>query len=224
VTLGGQKVRSYDPASGKVLWELGMGGGRCCSTPVGDSELLYLGAEASRGGFGGGPPGGGAGGGAGGGGGGGRPGGGGSGGGKLLAIKAGASGDISLKDGQTANQHVAWSLSRGGPEMASPLAYRGQLYILARNGGIVTCLDAKSGKELYKERIPNARAFWASPWASDGKLFCLDDGGTTHVLEAGSSFKVLGKNSLDEMFWATPAIAGGAVFLRSVDHLYCIKQ
>jgi outer membrane protein assembly factor BamB len=68
-----------------------------------------------------------------------------------------------------------------------------------------------------------AAAFWASPWAGDGKVFCLDDRGTTHVLQAGPKFKVLGKNALDEMFWATPAVAGGALFLRGVDHLYCVQ-
>ena len=73
-------------------------------------------------------------------------------------------------------------------------------------------------------RIPNAKSFWASPWAGDGKIFCLDDGGTTHVLQAGPAFKVLGKNALNEMFWASPAAAAGAVFLRSVDHLFCITE
>ena len=108
--------------------------------------------------------------------------------------------------------------------MASPLVYQGYLYTLGNNGGIVTCLDAKTGKQVYRERLPEAKGFWASPWASGGKVFCLDDGGATHVLQAGPEFKVLGKNTLDEMFWASPAVADGAVFLRSVDHLYCIKQ
>ncbi len=107
--------------------------------------------------------------------------------------------------------------------MASPLVYQDHLYILHQNGGLVTCYDAKTGKQLYHERVPSAGSFWASPWSSDGKVFCLDEGGTTHVLQAGSDFKVLGKNSLKGMFWATPAVAGGAVILRDVDSLYCIK-
>ncbi len=217
VTSGSQKLRSYDPATGKVLWELSMGGGQSSSSPVGDAEMLYVGLSGmggGGGGFGGGP-------------GGGRPGGpgGGFGGaGGLFAIRAGASGDLSLKEGQTDSAAVAWSHSRTGPEMASPLVYRGHVYIFGRNGGIVTCYDARTGKQVYRERISGARAFWASPWASDGKIFCLDDGGSTHVLQAGPEFKVLGKNSLDEMFWATPAVAGRALFLRSVDHLYCIAS
>jgi outer membrane protein assembly factor BamB len=205
----GQKVRSYDPATGKLLWELGMGGGRGCATPVGDAERLYVGCEAGFGGFGGGP-------------GGGRGGFGGGGGGGLFAVQAGASGDLTLKEGDTSNAGVAWSLSRGGPEKASPLVYQGHLYVL-RQSGILACYDAKTGQEVYRQRIPSAGAFWASPLAGDGKLFCLDERGTTHVIQAGPKFKVLAKNRIDEMFWATPAVAGGALLLRGVDHLYCVQ-
>ncbi len=227
VTSGSQKVRSYQPEDGKVLWEMNMGGGRICATPVADAEMLYVGSEPGRGGGMGGRPGGGPPGGGGEaqkqeGGGGGQRGGGGGGGG-LYAIKAGASGDISLKEGATSNEGVAWSVARGGVEMASPLVYQGHLYVLGRNGGVVNCYDAKTGKVVYRERLPGAKSYWASPWASGDKIYCLDDGGTTHVIAAGPEFKVLSKNALEEMFWATPAIAGGAVYLRSVDHLYCVK-
>jgi outer membrane protein assembly factor BamB len=210
VTSGSQKVRSYDPATGKVLWELGMGNGRCYATPVGDDERLYVGCEAGFGGFGGGP--------------GGGRGGFGGGGGGLFAVRAGASGDVTLKTGETANAGVAWSQSRGGPEKASPLVYQGYVYVLRTNGGMVTCYDAKTGKQVYRERIPSSGAFWASPWAGGGKVFCLDDAGTTHVLQAGPEFKVLGKSSVGEMCWASPAVAGGALLLRGVDHLYCITE
>jgi outer membrane protein assembly factor BamB len=208
LVLGGQKVRSYDPATGKLLWELSAGG-RCTATPVGDAERLYVGSEAGFGGFGGGP----------GGGGGGF---GGGGGGALFAVRAGASGDLTLKEGDTSNAGVAWSLPRGGVEKASPLVYQGRLYVLRQNG-ILACYDAATGEEVYRQRIPGAGAFWASPLAGDGKLFCLDERGTTHVIQAGPKFKVLGKNGIDEMFWATPAVADGALFLRGVDHLYCIQ-
>ena len=200
VTSGGQKARSYDPATGELLWELSFGGGTCHATPVGDSELLYVGCSA---GFGGGGGGGGRGRGADGpprGGNGGSSSGdsGGSGSGGLYAVRAGATGDITLKAGETASEGVAWSQPRVAPEEASPLAYQGYVYILRKNGGIVTCLDAKTGKQIYQKRIPDARSFWASPWAAGGKIFCLDDGGTTHLLQAGPEFQVLGKNSLEE--------------------------
>jgi len=77
---------------------------------------------------------------------------------------------------------------------------------------------------VYKERLPGARGFTSSPWAHGGKVFCLDDSGTTHVVNAGPEFKVLGKNTIGEMCWASPAVVDGALLLRTVDHLYCIRQ
>jgi len=112
---------------------------------------------------------------------------------------------------------------RGGPEKASPLVYQGYIYILRQSGGILTCYDAQTGKLAYRERIPEAGSFWASPWAADGKVFCLDDAGTTHVLAAGPEFKALGKNSLHETTWATPALAGGGILVRGVEHLFSLK-
>jgi outer membrane protein assembly factor BamB len=229
VTLGSPMLRSYDPATGKQLWELNMGGGQPSSTPVADAEMLYAGLGGRGMGGGGRGPGGGQGrtrpsgaaedepaGGRGGAGGGGA-------GGALYAIRAGAEGDISLKTGEKSNAGVAWMAPRAAPEMASPLAYQGCVYTFSRNGGIATCLDAKTGKEIYKQRIPNAKSFWASPWASDGRIYCLDDGGTTHILVAGPEFKIVGTNTIDEMFWASPAAVDDSVFLRSVDNLYCIR-
>jgi outer membrane protein assembly factor BamB len=106
--------------------------------------------------------------------------------------------------------------------MAKPRATTG---LPEQSRGMVSCYDAATGKPAYRrERIPNARAFWASPWAYDGKVFCLDDAGTTHVLQAGPTFRVLGKNPIGDQFWATPAVAGRTVILRGVENVYCIKQ
>lgn len=217
----GSKVRSYDPADGKLLWELNIGGGQCSVSPGADEEMLYVGAGAGGmgGGFGGkGPPGG-----MGGGGGFGK-GPGGMGGG-LFAIKVGATGDITPKSGEKSSEGVAWSEPRAGLGMASPLVYKGYVYVLERNGGMINCFDAKTGKAAYtKERISGARAFWASPVAIGDKIYCLDDEGSTHVVQAGPEFKQLSKNSIKEMAWSSPAIANGAIFLRGVDNLYCIKK
>ena len=202
VTPGTLKVRSYDPATGELLWELAGYGGNNTNTPVGDADLLYVNLQGA-------PPTG--------------PGGQGAL-GKLLAVKAGAAGDISLEPGQTANAGVAWSATRGGGSDTSPLAYGGYVYVFGRTGGVLTCYEAETGKEVYRERVPDAVSIWACPWASDGKVYVLDDAGTTSVLEAGSSFKVLRKNTLDDTTWATPAAADGAIYLRGVEHLYCIKS
>jgi outer membrane protein assembly factor BamB len=199
VACGNRKVRSYDPATGKVLWELSTGGGRengnFSSTPVASDEMLYFGSGS---GMGAGP---------------------------LVAVKAGASGDITLKEGETSNKGVAWTVQRAGPNTASPLLYNGHLYILGGRGGSLSCYNAKTGEAIYKsERLPQARGFTSSPWAYDGKVFCLDDSGQTFVVKAGDKFEVLGKNKIDEMFWSSPAISGGALYLRGLDTLYCIKQ
>ena len=194
VACGGQKVRSYDPSTGKQLWELGGFKGQFQASPVGDAEMLYVGCANPFGS---------------------RP---------LYAIHAGASGDLTLKSGETSNAGVAWSRTQGGPAISSPLLYQGYLYILEQNGGFLSCYEAKTGKQVYKERLPQAKGFTSSPWAYDGKIFCLDEEGQTSVVQAGAEFKVLGRNKLDEMFWSSPAMANGTLILRGVDHLYCIKQ
>ena len=108
--------------------------------------------------------------------------------------------------------------------MASPLVYEGYVYILRRRSGMVSCYNAKTGEPAYeRKRLSGARAFWASPWANDGKIFCLDDTGTTHVLQPGPEFKVVGRNRLSDQFWASVAVADGALILRGVDFVYCIK-
>ncbi len=210
VAIGGQKIRGYNPEDGKVVWELDVGGGQCSASPVADYERLYVGVGQGGGGGGGfgGPKGGGA----------------GRGAGTLFAVKTGAKGDITLKAGETSNDGVAWAASRAWPGAASPLVYNGFVYVLDRNGGSVSAFDTKTGKAAYtKERIPQAGAFWASPWAADGKIFCLDETGATHVLKAGAEFEVVRVNKLTrDMYWSTPAAANGALFVRSVDSLYCI--
>jgi outer membrane protein assembly factor BamB len=202
VCLGSPKIRSYDPATGKQLWELGGMNGQPHASPVASEDLLYVGSGGGRSGPGGGEEGRGA-----------KP---------LFAVKAGASGDITLKDKATSNDGVAWFSPQAGPSMASPILYEGYLYILEQRGGLLSCLDAKTGKQIYKERL-GGRGFTSSPWAYDGKIFCLGDDGQTYVVQAGTEFKVLSKNALGEMCWSSPAAAGGALFLRTVDQLYCIK-
>jgi outer membrane protein assembly factor BamB len=141
----------------------------------------------------------------------------------LFAVKAGASGDITLKEGARSNNGVAWHQPNGGPSMASPLLYEGHLYVVEQRGGILSCYDAKTGKQVYRERLSGARGCTSSPWAYEGKVFCLADDGQTFVVQAGPQFKLLATNDLDEMCWSSPAVAGGALFLRTVEYLYCIK-
>ncbi|HKB37422.1 MAG TPA: PQQ-binding-like beta-propeller repeat protein [Gemmataceae bacterium] len=200
VACGSRRAISYDPATGKVLWELGGMSGSASASPVADDERIYFGCGMGGGMMGGGNS-------------------------PLFAVKAGASGDITLKSGTTSNDGVAWSRTRSGPYIVSPLLYKGYLYVAEQRGGMLSCYDAKTGKPAYsRERLQGARSFTSSPWAYDDKIFCLDEDGKTFVVQAGPEFKLLGKNELNEMFWSSPAIAGGALFLRGVDTLYCIRQ
>ncbi|MBI3882567.1 MAG: PQQ-binding-like beta-propeller repeat protein [Verrucomicrobia bacterium] len=143
--------------------------------------------------------------------------------GPLWAIKPGASGDISLKPGETNNAFVAWFRMDAGPHFTSSVVVDGRLYTFPpHDRGVLSCFDAKTGATIFQEPLPGASAFKASPCAFDGKIFCTDEGGTAFVIEAGPKFKLLAKNRLDEMTWSSPALVGGAIYLRTVSHLLCI--
>ena len=195
ITAGGTKLQSHNPENGKLFWEMAAGG-RNSITPVGNKELLYADSvDRMMGGRG-----------------------------PIVAIRPGASGDISLKEGENSNEYVAWSIPLRTFRVASPLLYDGCLYMLDQQRGQVRCYDAKTGQENYMERLKGARGFSSSPWASDGKVFCLDETGLTVVLKAGPEFEVLTTNKLDETFWSSAAVSGENLLLRGVDHLYCIAK
>jgi outer membrane protein assembly factor BamB len=106
------------------------------------------------------------------------------------------------------------------------LVYRGCYYIL-HDRGFLTCNDPATGKSIYpRQRIntEDTATFTASPWAYNGKVFALSEDGDTYVFQAGSEFKVLGKNSLNEMSLATPAVAGGSLIIRTASKLYRISK
>jgi outer membrane protein assembly factor BamB len=197
---GGMIYRSYDPETGRLLWQLDMAKGRSSATPVADGDRLYVGTEfRNRGG----PD---------------------DGGGFLFAVKAGAAGDITPAPGASTSEGVAWRCADSGIQMASPIVCAGYIYLFERRLSVVHCVDAKTGEKVFRERVPGARAFWASPWSFNGRIFALDETGTTHVIQPGRELNVLETNKIDELFWSTPAAAGGALFLRGVDHLYCVAE
>jgi hypothetical protein len=144
----------------------------------------------------------------------------------VFAIKPGASGDISLKPGETSNEFIAWSQPTAGPYNPSPLVYGDYFYVLF-DFGFLSCHEARTGREIYsKQRIrPEGNtSFTASPWANDGKVFALSEDGDTFVFQAGPEYKLLYKNSLDEMCMATPAMAGDRLLIRTLTKLYCLKH
>ncbi len=141
----------------------------------------------------------------------------------LFAVRPGASGDISLEKGQTSNEYIAWSQPRAGTYLPSSLAYQGGIFALTETG-ILTRFDAKTGKQTYKTRIdPAATAFTTSPWAYNGKLFCLSEEGQTFVIAAGEEFKLLHVNALDDFTLASPALVGERLLIRTEHNLYSIR-
>jgi outer membrane protein assembly factor BamB len=188
-------VRAYD-LSGKVLWEFKGMSTIVIPTPFSKFDLLYIAS-----GYVGDQH---------------RP---------VYAVRPGASGDISLKQGETSNEFIAWYLPQGGPYNPSPIIY-GDYYYTLYDRGFFTAHDAKTGKLIYdKQRIdPASGAFTSSPWAYNGKIFCLSEDGDTFIIQAGAEYKLVGKNSLDEMCMATPAMARGSLIIRTASKLYRITK
>jgi len=130
----------------------------------------------------------------------------------LLAIRPGGQGDVT-------SSHVAWRESRSVAEVPSPLLYGERVYMV-KDGGIVSCLDAASGRLLYRTRLGAAGAYFASPVAGDGKIYAASHHGTIAVFAAGDTFRRLALNELHEPVFATPAIAGGRLYVRTTHRLY----
>ncbi len=191
---GGKTVRSYDPKTGKILWELMAGGEQCIPSPVADRRHLYIGNEGGQEKKA-----------------------------LIYAVKAGAEGDISLKAGETTGKYIEWSTPDAGTGSGSPLLYKGLIYNIGGSGDI-TCINAADGKQLYRQRINGTAAVWSSPWACKDKIFFCDEKGVTRVLKAGYKFEKLAENRLNDKFWASAAIGGENYVLRGVEMLYCIGK
>lgn len=193
---GGKKTRSYNPETGELLWQLDMKGGRDISTPTSNNKMIFICNEERS-----------------------------DGGGILMAVNAGASGDISLDSAEVTNEWVAWILPKCGIAMASPVLCNGYIYALERRRGLVSCIDATTGQFAYrKEKLEGAKAFWASPWTYNDLIFCLDDTGTTYVLQSGPEFKVLHANKLSDRFWSSTAVSSDLLVFRGVDGIYGIGK
>lgn len=145
--------------------------------------------------------------------------------GPLYAIRPGAAGDISLAEGQTSNPWIVWSQPRGSSIHPGYLISDRRLYVLF-DAGLLTCSHAETGETIYPRQRLNTGGgrFYASPWAYNGKLFLLNEDGTTWVVEDGPEFKVIRKNSLGDYTWATPAIASGSLFIRTYSALFRLQE
>jgi outer membrane protein assembly factor BamB len=194
VTAGTKRIRSYD-LDGKLLWEAAGMSNITVPTPFSADGLLYVGSGYVMDTK--------------------KP---------LYAIKPGATGDITLKKDETKNDFVVWAQPKAASYMPTPIVYQGRCYVLY-DMGTLACYDAKTGEVVFdKKRFPGkSSGFTSSPWAYDGKVFCLNEDGDTYVMEAGTEFKVICKNSLEELCMATPAITDKSLLIRTATKLYCIR-
>jgi outer membrane protein assembly factor BamB len=141
----------------------------------------------------------------------------------LFAVKPGASGDISLNDGETSNAFVAWFQPRAGAYTSSPLVFQGRVYVVNDNG-VLQVYDSQTGREIYKVRVGGVgNTFSASPWVSGGNIFFLSEEGDTFVVKPGDSYEELAKNSLGELALASPAVTRDGLFIRTQSKLYRIR-
>lgn len=136
----------------------------------------------------------------------------------IFAIKFNAAGDITLKPGRNLNEFIKWSIPRGGSYIHTLLVYKDRLYNINWNGSVV-CFDADSGKELYKAKLGNARSFIASPVASDGKLYIVDEQGTVYIIKDGDEFSQLAEIPFDDICLTAPAITDGMIIFRTQHYL-----
>ena len=194
VTTGAGGVRSYS-LDGVLLWELFGMSTYVIPTPFAKHGLLYINSGYTRDSV--------------------RP---------VYAISPGARGDISLRKNNTYNDYVVWSNSTLGSYNPSSLVYGDYHYTLLDRGFLI-CYDARTGQQIYpRKRITAGTIFTASPWAYNGKIFALSEDGDTFVIQAGPEFELIGRNTLNEMTLASPAVANKSLILRTVSKLYRISR
>lgn len=182
-----KKVRSYDPESGKALWEAAGLGANAIPVPVYQSGVVYVmsGYRDPR----------------------------------LMAIKLGKGGDL------TGSDSVLWSQTRGLAYTTSPVLHDNKLYV-ATDSGMISAFNATTGEPHFAQvRLPKSYNLKASPVGANGKLYLATEDGDVVVLRMGEKFEVISTNTLSgQMFIATPVIAGGELFLRGQNKLFCISQ
>ena len=129
--------------------------------------------------------------------------------------------DITLRDGRTASDAIAWSTNRGGPYIPTPIIYGGLLYVLGING-VLAAYNVGTGERIYQERVEGGTSFSASPVAADGKLYLASEDGDVFVVKAGPKYELLAKNAIGQVIMATPAISNGVIIVRGLKDVFAI--
>lgn len=134
----------------------------------------------------------------------------------LVAIKH-------VGENDTATAQIVWQENKSVAEVPSPLYYDGRVYMI-KNGGIVSCLDAESGKLLFRERLGAAGPYFSSPICADGKIYIASGKEVITVFAAGDTLQVLARNKLGEQVFATPAVVEHKLYVRTVKHMYAFGE
>lgn len=137
--------------------------------------------------------------------------------GELWAVKLGGRGVVT-------DTHVAWKVTTHVPNRPSPVLVGDLLFMVHQDSGVVSCLEAQSGKLVWRERLPGVGNHSASPVHAEGRLYFFNENGHCPVIAADRAFKVLAENKLPAGVMASPAIAGRALFVRTKTHLYRLEQ
>jgi outer membrane protein assembly factor BamB len=187
VVSASNKVRAYDPADGKVIWECAGLGSNVIPAPVTAGGLVHV-MSGHRSPF-------------------------------AMAIRLGREGDL------TGTDAVAWTNDRGNSYTPSPVLHDNKLYFVSDNG-LLNCFNAQTGVAYYRQqRLPKPYNFKASPVGANGKLYLPTEDGDVVVVKMGETYEVLATNNLaDQSFIASPAVAGGSLYLRSQEALFCIRK
>lgn len=136
----------------------------------------------------------------------------------VVRVKEGAAGSFA-----TGSSFEQWRNDRGSPDVASPLVHDGLVYLMRENG-LLICVEAQTGKEVYSERLTSER-YRASPVYADGKIYVVGrDTGTFTVVKAGRTFEKLAQNQIKDVFAASPAISQGRIYLRGFRTLYAVAE
>ncbi len=153
----------------------------------------------------------------------------------VFAIRPGATGDITLQDGQRSNNSIVWYQDNAGPYHPTPLVYD-DYYFTLLDRGFYTVHDAHTGEELYftEQQVLNqevrrrvargAGGFTSSPWTYNDKIFVLSEDGDTYVIDPTNDFNVVATNSLEEVAMSSPAMAQGSLFIRTRSHVWRLSN
>lgn len=141
----------------------------------------------------------------------------------IIAVKKDAIGDITLDENKKSNQFVQWSQPRGGSYIHTLLLYHNRLYNVVWNG-FINCIDPSTGKEIYNAKLGKSSSFIASPVASDGRIYIVDELGTIYIIQDGDLFRQLAEIPMNDICMTAPAIADGAIYFRTQHYLFCVRN